>query len=459
MISTRCGTLYRMPYYRMAVHAAIFILAFWVRLHFVQQVDWFAVSDTRDFHEYALNLLRGEGFVNYWNESSAREGFVSRQMHSVGYPLFLAGAYYITGFDAERYANSPMPHQQLGAAPWPAEGFNPHAILKIQIILDLITMTGLILMATRLFGFPAAVLTQLFYTFYVSWTPQLISETLFISLFISAITLLVFNSDFQSRRRTALFSLIAVLAVMTKPIAIILYAFPALWFLRQPSRTHAIRVMAMGLPLLLFVSVMFARSYHYYGHAFISSTGAQHVATHNYGFDWVEEHERIRETLGRVPNEWELMNHFRTLKKRVDREEPLRAVRIYFQSMRQMFSWEPDWHMHWLWRANYHQSPEAAQQHQILFALSLFAYPLGLFGMIILCRRAWIPATACILFLLLHAAVSPGHHRYMAPVNVLFILFSAALLTTAGQWMMAKIRKGGDSPCGTTGSPASNRGQ
>lgn len=447
--------------FKLAAPITIFILALVIRLYFVQHVEWFARSDTRDFHEYALNLLRGEGFVNYWNEAPVRVGFVSRQVHSVGYPLFLAGVYRVAGFDAEKYARSQMVNHRVGPQHWSAVGFNPRHALMVHIVLDLITMGALLFMATRLFGFGTAMLAQLCFAFYVTWTPQLISETLFITLFTGALALLVADPQFRNRRVSTLFAVVSVLAVMTKPIAIILYAFPGLWFLRRPSFARGIHVAALALPLLIFIAVMFARSYHYYGQPFISSTGAQHVATHNYGFDWTGEHLRLRQSLGRAPDEAEWMNHFRALKRQADREDPVRTARIYFQSLTQMFSWEPDWHMHWLWQANFHRHPDVAAQHRRLFSLSLFAYPLGIIGMMIFFKRAWIPAATIVLFLLLHAAVSPGNHRYMAPVNVLFIFFSAALLARAGRelWRTFKEASDDDSPPGPASSPTSNTAQ
>lgn len=443
---------------RLLVHGVIFVLALLIRIYFISHVEWFARSDTRDFHSYALNLLRGEGFVVYWNENPVREGFVSRQVHSVGYPLFLAGLYAVTGFDREEYAESHMANMRVGAHPLPAQGFNPMHALAANVALDMITMLALVAMAYRLFDFKAAVLVQLMFALYVSWTPQLISETLFICLFTSALAVLVLDPEFEKPWMTLAFAMLAVLSVMTKPIGIVLYAFVGLWVLRKISWPRIVRAAGIGIPLVLFVAVMFWRSYHYYGHVFVSSTGSQHVVTNNYGYDWTAEHARLREQLGRVPTEYEVMVHFRQLKRQADREDPLRSFRIYWGAFAQMFTWEPDWHMEWLWQANYHRHPEVAASHRKLFGLSLFWYPLGVLGFIVYARRAWIPGGAVLLFLLVHAAVSPGYYRYMAPVNVLFILSSAAILSAAGKGMANMLKENGDdnNPREPASSPASS---
>lgn len=202
---------------------------------------------------------------------------------------------------------------------------------------------------------------------------------------------------------------------------------------------------------------MFWRSHHYYGQMFLSSTGAQHIATHNYGFNYEEEHVRLWSDLGRAPNEAEWMNYFKALKKQADREDPMRALRLYGLNFVQMFSWEPDWHMHWLWQANYHRHPDVADLHRMLFRLSLLWYPLGVIGVLFFARRARMPAATIVLFFLLHAAVSHGHHRYMAPVNVLFMLFAGAALYHAGRWIKNEFTAtDDDSPHGPASSPANN---
>ncbi|HMP74492.1 MAG TPA: hypothetical protein PKE55_14635 [Kiritimatiellia bacterium] len=348
----------------------------------------------------------------------------------------------------------------LGAHALPAQGFNPLHALIANILLDVITMLALVVIAHRLFGFPTALVVQILFALYVTWTPQLISETLFFTLFTSALALLVVNPDFKNHKLTAAFAIVNTLAVMTKPMAIILYAFVGLWVLRNLSLTRIARAALIATPLLLFIAIMFWRSHHYYGHMFLSSTGAQHVATHNYGFVWWDEHANLREQLGRVPTEYEVMDYFRQLKKQADREDPARAVGIYVKSFFQMFSWEPDWHMNWLWQANFHRHPDVAAQHQRLFRLSLWWYPLGLIGCIAFARKAPIPALTILLFFLLHAYVSPGHHRYMAPVNVLFMIFAGALLVTAARWTWQRLKDDpGNSPPATTSSPASSTTQ
>jgi hypothetical protein len=132
-------------------------------------------------------------------------------------------------------------------------------------------------------------------------------------------------------------------------------------------------------------------------------------------------------------------------------------VRIYFINLAQLFTWEPDWNTQWLWQANYHDRPDVADVHRVLVKLTFLWYPLGVLGLLFFGRRAPVPALVVLLFFLVHAAVSHGSYRYMAPATVLFILFSGVLLVHVGRWLREEAATADDSnPPAPVSSPASN---
>lgn len=413
---------------RKQTYIAIFLLALVLRLIFNTTAHWIPRSDTRDFHEYALTFLSGRGWVNYWMEHPAWNGFIIRQFHAPGYSAFLVGIYALTGFDREAYMRSALSKAINGYYPWPAIGFNPRYAYLAQVGLELLAMWLVGRMARKFFSERAAIITLVLYAFYVVWTPQLIAETLYNTLFVAAVYLLVENPSFLQWRKNILLGLALAAGISVKMIGIVPVLVVGLVALKEPSIKKFIRVGLIMIPTALYLGGMAYRAYSYYGHPFIISTGGQHIAENTYGVDRTAEYLKMKEQMGRIPNEYETMAHYVAMTKKLIREQPMKAVFHYFKNMVELCSLKPDWNTTWVWSVAWHDQPGIASLHRLCFALNYLVYPLAALGLFLLWRKARIPALMVLVFMLVHPAVSYGNYRYLAPAVCLFILFAGGAL-------------------------------
>ena len=406
----------------------IVLFAIILRLVFNTTAQWQPRSDTRDFHEYALSFLSGRGWVNYWMEHPTWNGFVIRQFHAPGYSVFLAAIYYVTGFDEEKYTRSMLSKAINGYYPWHAVGFTPRYVYLAQVGLEIISLILLGRIAARLFGLRASLLTQCIFALLVVWTPNLIAETLFNTLFISAAYLMVENADFSNRRRNILLALVLAAGISVKMIGIVPIMLMGLMSLWKPSFKKFVRVALIMIPTLLYLGGMAYRAYSLYGHPFIISTGGQHIAENTYGIDRTVEYVKMKAQLGRIPNEYETMTHYIQMTKQLIREQPGVAVRAYFKNLVDLCTLEPDWNTGWIWSVAWHDQPAIARLHRFLFSINYIIYPFGALGILMLWRRAPLIALLFLCFMTVHPAVSAGTYRYMAPAVCLLVPFAGGAL-------------------------------
>lgn len=406
----------------------IVLFAIILRLVFNTTAHWIPRSDTRDFHEYALTFLSGRGWVNYWMEHHLWDGFTIRQFHAPGYSAFLAGIYAVTGFDKDKYMRSMLSKAINGYYPWPAVGFNPRYVYLAQVGLEIISLILLGRMAARLFGLRAALLTQLIFAFFVVWTPNLIAEALYNTLFVAAMYLMVENSDFSNRRRNILLALVLAAGISVKMIGIVPVLVLGLMSLWKPSFKKFVRVALIAVPTVLYLGGMAYRAYSLYGHPFIISTGGQHIAENTYGIDRTKEYLEMKARMGRIPNEYETMSHYAQLSKRLIREQPGVAMRAYFRNVVELCSLKPDWNTGWIWSIAWYDQPGIARLHRFLFSINYIIYPFGALGILMLWRRAPLMALMILCFMIVHPAVSYGNYRYLAPVACLLVPFAGGAL-------------------------------
>lgn len=406
----------------------VIIGALLLRVLFNTTAQWVPRSDTRDFHEYALNFLSGKGWVNYWQEHPAWSGFVLRQFHAPGFPMFLAMVYGTTGFDRDAYTSSRLGQAIPGYYPWPVQGFHPRYAYLAQIALDMITLILLGRLARIHFGPGAALATQVLFGLYVVWAPNLIAECLFNTLFVSAAYLLTVNLDFTDRRKNIILALVLAAGLAVKMIGVVPIAATGLVALYKTSPRKLMRVALILIPSVLYLGGMAYRAYHYYGHPFIISTGGQHIMQTTFAVDRTEAYLGLKERLGRIPNEYEVMENGIRISKELAQQYPFRTVRLYFVNIVDLFSLKPDWNTEWIWGAAWPDHPFVRFLHQACFKVSYVIYPFALVGLILFWRKSPILALIIVIFLLVHPAVSKGTFRYMAPVACLFTVYAGAAL-------------------------------
>lgn len=427
---------------RLYLHLLIAVAAVMLRLYFTANAQWFARSDTRNFHEYACNLLSGRPWGNFWFEDPRFAGYAFRQYHAPGYPLLLTATYALTGFDKEAYLKSPMANVMTGANPWRAVGFNPRHMYTVHILLDLLTMAALVGLAYRYFDARCAFGVQVISALSVMWTPVLISETLFNAAFASGLWAAGTNPGFTARGRNLAFSLALLVAVMTKPMGIVLAGAAGLPLLRRLDIKGMLRLAALGIPLALYIAVMFWNSHRIYGRAFFMSNRGEALAVNTYLPELYVPYEQaygyLKEKLGRIPMEWEVNDRYQEVFRERIRAQPSLLVRNYVKNFTSLFSLKPDWWLEqWTWPATFYFAPEVGAWHRRFFTLHYLTYPLGILGLLALGRRSPMPALTALLFLLLHPLVTFGHFRYMAPVALIFGWYAGVVLGRLPDWLRA----------------------
>lgn len=410
---------------RWITHGLILALAILLRLHFVLHAEWHARSDTRNFHEYACNVLSGKGWANYWFEDPRLAGSVYRQYHAPAYPLLLTGIYWLTGFDKEAYLNSPMAQSLSGAQPWPAIGFNPLYAYLFNILLDVVMIWSLTLLAYHYFNAWCAFGVQIIASLNVMWTPILISESLFNAVFALGLWALGTNTELRNLSKNILFSVALLLAVMTKPMGIVLAGGAGLLLLIHGHWRRIPTLALLVIPVMLYVGFMFWNSERVYGHAFFMSNRGEALANNTLVTElhvqrYEEAYGPLKQELNRMPYEWEVNERFQKIFWERIQEKPSLLAENYMRNFTSLFQLKPDWWLgQWTWLATYHKSPEVGRWHQRLFRIHYLTYPLGFIGLFWFFRKSPVPATCAILFVLLHAAVTFGHFRYMAPAAMI----------------------------------------
>lgn len=421
---------------RLYLHLVIALAAVLLRIYFVAHAQWYARSDTRNFHEYACNFLSGKEWANFWFEDPRYAGFEYRQYHAPAYPMLLTAIYAISGFDKEAYLKSPMATVMSGAHPWRAVGFNPRYAYAANIAMDMLTMWFLVMLAYHYFNAAAAFGVQLVSALSVMWTPMLISESMFNCMFAWTLWAAATNPEFTNVRRNILFSLAILLAVMTKPIGVVLGGAAVLPLLWRGKWRRLITLAGLGVPVLLYIAFMFWNSHRLYGRAYFMANRGEALAANTYLPEVYVPYEQsygwLKENLGRIPKDWEVNDRYMEVIKQKFSENPSLMVRNYLRNLTSLFSLKPDWWLEqWTWPATYYFAPEARAWHQRLFKMHYLTYPLGILGLLLLGRRTPTVAWTMVLFVLLHAYATWGHFRYMAPGALILGWYAGVMLSRA----------------------------
>lgn len=145
---------------------AVALLALVLRLVFVYSADWLARSDAKDYHEYAFNLMQGNGYVSFFNVDPAYEGFVQRASRPPGYPLLLAALYILFRFD-------------------------PQVGMLFNVLCEMLTLILLYKMACYYTGKKIALISSVAYALCPTWTTNLMTESPFTLMVMAAVYLFV----------------------------------------------------------------------------------------------------------------------------------------------------------------------------------------------------------------------------------------------------------------------------
>ncbi len=222
--------------------------------------DTILVSDSKGYHELALNILRNHSFAPVKDTADVRSmsaveasGFIfsrSDTFRTPGYPLFLAAVYWL-----------------FGERPWTA--------LLIQILLSLLTvvyvykLSVLLFNTTQIAGLAALLFVLDIHSAYAA--NQLLTDTLFTFLFLSSVYFFLkgIYDKVSPFKMPGMGAFLLGLACLTRPIAFLYLIVPLSLLLVLPGKGMPQKIRSAVFSALIFAGIVCcwtSRNYVKYGH-------------------------------------------------------------------------------------------------------------------------------------------------------------------------------------------------
>ena len=414
--AVRC--LVRAPLVLRSAYVAIFAVSVLFRVLLGVSARHVLICDASDYHVLAANLMAGHGYIQVCRgdnplvserDNKAFDGFTLRAYRSPGYPLLLAGLYSVFGW-------------------------HPAVYLGINLVADVMTQVCAMLIAAYLFGAQPALVVQGLLAFHVLWTPNPMTESLYTALFTLLALLIVIRTPLTSRAGALGFGLLAAAALLVRPIT--LCVFPVLvWRHLWPKPTW--RCLPL-LGLALLPPIVTSAGWAMRNHAVLG----QHVLfTTNFGYHNAPEYG-IRPDAALIYyrkqglNEAEIDRELTRLEWGLAKADPAGWGKLWMRRVCDLFSLSPPWEVEAvLWDVVFPAAPDASwisSAYRASFDQYYVTYPLfaGSAIVMILRRRRleglWL---LMLSYAVLHAAVSRGDMRLVAPLYPLLCALPAGLVS------------------------------
>ena len=380
---------------------AALLIALILRIGYVLTLeDKLFWPDSFRFHGIGISLAEGRGY--------GPSAFTAPL-----YPLFLSGIYRLFGVS---YVNARIAQAFVGTAS-----------------VFLVFLLGRAIFSEKI-GLIASFISA-FYPFFIFFTGLLLTETLFILLFLSLIYLLQRMMTTRKIHYVIGAGLIAGLCILTRPI--IAYFLPfALFIILLATRHNKRQIISYGFLIIILAAAVLSpwiiRNYQRFGKFIPLTTGGGITlydsnnprATGGSAYEniiWTEEMRRM--------NEVELDRHFRREAIRFIVNNPGRTIQLAGIKFKRFWNIVPN-------------APGYTSLRYRL--ISIFSYgPVLLFGIggIILTAKKWRKAVLLYLpivfFVLVHLIIL-GSIRYRVPVMPFVIIFAAYALPLSLGWLKEK---------------------
>ncbi|MGD8454341.1 MAG: hypothetical protein PVJ57_21215 [Phycisphaerae bacterium] len=392
-----------------AVRAAIittFVLSFALRLYLAAMATPAFSSDARDYRDLAQSLLSGHGYAqHYEGETEAFQGFTFRAFRSPGYPATLALLHGVCGW-------------------------NDHAYLGLNIVADLVTQLCYLLVAARLFGAWPAVFVQALLGLHVLWMPNPMTESLHTALFGVLAVLLVLGTAVRSRIGTLAFGVVAAAALFVRPVTLCVYPVLGWRILRENRGAQRWLLLALAvLPAAAGVGAWTVRNYRLFGEIVPLTTNLGHHNAWDFG---LHADHAFAELRARGLNEAQINDELVRIEREIAWAHPLPALVTYVQRAGQLFSLVPAWEVENLWGAVLRpENSTAGKLFHALYYQYYVTYALAAAGAVVLALRRrklgglWLLAGT---YIILHALVSRGDIRLLAPLYPVMCVLAGGLL-------------------------------
>lgn len=226
----------------------ILLAALALRLYFLIKVEQPPLFGDAKNYDAMVRRLLTTGVYSFWG--GGPDAYVTP-----GYPLFLAGIYKLF---------------------WLGGGSPLMKVRGIQALLSVATILLSYLMVRRLHGKTAALLTGLLSSVYVSmvWSPAaILTETLFVFLFMLYVYLFLIGMEKESFAWTLLSGGVFSLSVLVRPASAPLLILPLLyhWFMKKRRNIIPLLV-ATGIGFVLVMLPWWIRNVQALGHLVLTAT-------------------------------------------------------------------------------------------------------------------------------------------------------------------------------------------
>jgi hypothetical protein len=314
------------------------------------------------------------------------------------------------------------------------------------VVADAVTQACYVLIAFAVFravsercARAAAVATLALLAVHVLWTPALLSESLYAALFSVLVLLVVSNVAFERTGAALVGGLTLAAALFTRPITVCLYPIISWCVLRRgEARERVRRLGALALPTMIALSFWVWRNYAIFGESVLLATNLGHHNAWDYDLHADRAFEILR-TQGL--NEARINRELLAAEWQETRDDPAAAATRLLRRIRDLFSLTPPAELTTiLWARTFDTGsggPLAGEVYRVLYGHYYVSYALAAIGAVaMLARRVNTGALIGILvsYVLVHALVSRGDVRLLAPVYpILCVLAAGAVLPFAGR--------------------------
>ncbi len=396
-----------MKTYKFLPEIAILIFALAIRLFFVSQVEWQALSDSRDYQTLAKNLIDGEGYIQiYQGESPEYQGMTFRAYRMPGYALVLAGFFKVLGYQ-------------------------PKLGLYLNLIFDLLTLTTIFCLAP-LMGRLRANLSALIFALHILWLPLLMSESLVTFCLTGLTAILALKIWARSLPLAFISATLLATAIMTKPVAVVFAAFFVWQYLFSAGRHRHNKIFLVLILPLLALSLWGIRNYKIFHAPILFSTN---FGPHNAPDFGINKPDLVSDLRAQKQDEFAINRNITEKIIAQVRSDPAAALKIYLARIRNIFSTDPVSEItNIILPKLYAKAPWAAALYRRALSQYAIVYILGGLGlvcMLIMGGQTRIFPVLFLSFILLHCLVSNGNIRFMAPVYPILCISCAWLLCNA----------------------------
>ncbi len=384
------------------------------RIFLISQSTWQRVSDSRDYHEFAESLIRGEGYRQvYTGETSIYHGLTFYAYRMPGYPIFLATVYCLFG-----------PYPQVAMA----------ANLAAEVLSHLF----LLAIAYHLFGRATALWSQALWAIHIFWTTSLMTESLFTAGFLFLTALLVYGAPFRSKAAMLAYGSVACAITFLRPIGVVVYLPLGVLMLatRIPFPRKVLLMLIAVLPTAFCLFLWTHRNHRILGKNVYLTSQSGRVNAKEFGVHF-ELVYRVMKKQG--ANEAQIDQVLKEMITRRIRANPYLYPRVYLDRLHKLLVPQGPQdlrllHLETLFSGP-RNSPWVLPLARKLYYQYHAVYLLAAVGLLVMIGRRTryreiLAVLAC--FILFHPAVSKTYIRYAAPIFPILILCAAYALASFG---------------------------